>query len=73
MGLGFVHFLYDRWVWKLSDPLGARNDWSASAKAERSRVLSKGDRDRHSPGDGSYKGRQFDNIRTDFEIAITTF
>jgi hypothetical protein len=20
MGLGFVHFLYDRWVWKLSDP-----------------------------------------------------
>jgi hypothetical protein len=21
MGLGFVHFLYDRWVWKLSDPL----------------------------------------------------
>jgi hypothetical protein len=24
MGLGFVHFLYDRWVWKLSDPLVAR-------------------------------------------------
>ena len=21
MGLGFVHFLYDRWVWKLRDPL----------------------------------------------------
>lgn len=20
MGLGFVHFLYDRWIWKLSDP-----------------------------------------------------
>jgi hypothetical protein len=20
IGLGFVHFLYDRWLWKLSDP-----------------------------------------------------
>ena len=21
LGLGFVHFLYDRWLWKLSDPM----------------------------------------------------